>query len=58
MNKFQLSRHSLFLHAKAHSHLQYYLRLNDTLRAANQDAPRTAKVIKIRSGLTQRNRRS
>jgi len=58
MNKYNLSRDSLFLHVKAHSHLQYYLRLNDTLRAANQDAPRTAKVIEIRAGLTQRNRRS
>jgi len=58
MNKYNLSKDTLFLVAKAHSHLQYYLRLNDTLRAANQDTPRTAKVIKIRAGLTQRNHRS
>jgi hypothetical protein len=34
---------------KTHPHLQYYLKLADTRRAANQDWLRTAKVIKIRA---------
>jgi hypothetical protein len=39
----------LFVFAKTHPHLQYYLKLPDTRRAANQDWLRTAKVIKIRA---------
>jgi len=37
------------LYVKAHPHLQYYLRLHDTHRAANQDWLRTAQIIKIRT---------
>jgi len=44
-----LSRCRLFLYVKAHPHLQYYLRLHDTHRAANQDWLRTAQIIKIRT---------
>jgi len=49
MTEHVLSRCRLFLYVKAHPHLQYYLKLHDTHRAANQDWLRTAKVIKIRS---------
>jgi hypothetical protein len=37
-----------FWYVKTHPRLQYYLKLGDTHRAANQDWLRTAKVIKIR----------
>jgi hypothetical protein len=37
-----------FWYAKTHPHLQFYLKLRDTHRAANQDWLRTAKVIDIR----------
>ena len=39
----------LFVFVKTHPHLQYYLKLPDTRRAANQDWLRTAKVVKIRA---------
>jgi len=42
-------RGRLFVFVKTHPHLQYYLKLPDTRRAANQDGLRTAKVIKIRA---------
>jgi hypothetical protein len=44
-----LSSGRLFVFVKTHPHLQYYLKLPDTRRAANQDWLRTAKVIKIRA---------
>jgi hypothetical protein len=44
-----LLRGRLFVFVKTHPHLQYYLKLPDTRRAANQDWLRTAKVIKIRA---------
>ena len=39
----------LFVFVKTHPHLQYYLKLPDTRRAADQDWLRAAKVIKIRA---------
>jgi hypothetical protein len=44
-----LPRGRLLVFVKTHPHLQYYLKLPDTRRAANQDWLRTAKVIKIRA---------
>ena len=44
-----LPRGRLFVFVKTHPHLQYYLKLPDTRRAANQDWLRTAKIIKIRA---------
>jgi hypothetical protein len=44
-----LSGCRLFLYVKAHPHLQYYLKLHDTHRAANQDWLRTAQVVEIRA---------
>jgi hypothetical protein len=44
-----LPRGRLFVFVKTHPLLQYYLKLPDTRRAANQDWLRTAKVIKIRA---------
>jgi hypothetical protein len=40
-----------FWYAKTHPHLQFYLKLRDTHRAANQHWLRTAKVIDIRPAL-------
>jgi hypothetical protein len=37
-----------FWYVKTHPRLQFYLKLRDTRRAANQDWPRSAKVINIR----------
>jgi hypothetical protein len=41
-------RRLFFWYAKTHTHLQFYFKLHDTHRAANQDRVRTAKVIDIR----------
>jgi hypothetical protein len=41
-------RRLFFWYAKTHPHLQFYFKLHDTHRAANQDWLRTAKVIDIR----------
>jgi hypothetical protein len=41
-------RRLFFWYAKTHPHLQFYLKLRDTHRAANQDWLHTAKVINIR----------
>jgi len=49
MTKSLLPRCRLFVFVKTHPHLQHYLKLPDTRRAANQDWLRTAKVIKIRA---------
>ena len=49
MTKHLLPRCRLFVFVKTHRHLQYYLKLSDTRRAANQDWLRTAKIIKIRA---------
>jgi hypothetical protein len=49
MTEHVLPRCRLFVFVKTHPHLQYYLKLNDTRSAANQDWLRTAKVIKIRA---------
>jgi hypothetical protein len=49
MTEHVLPRCRLFVFVKTHPHLQYYLKLSDTRRAANQDRLRTAKVIKIRA---------
>lgn len=37
-----------FWYVKTHPHLQFFLKLRDTRRAANQDWLRTAKIIEIR----------
>jgi hypothetical protein len=42
------NRRLFFWYAKTHPHLQFYFKLRDTHRAANQDWLRTAKVIDIR----------
>jgi len=47
MTEHVLPRCRLFVFVKTHPYLQYYLKLPDTRRAANQDWLRTAKVIKI-----------
>ncbi len=49
MTEHVLPRCRLFVFAKTHAHLQYYLKLRDTRSAANQDWLRTAKVINIRT---------
>jgi len=49
MTEHILTRCKLFVFAKTHPHLQYYLKLSDTRSAANQDWLRSAKVIKIRA---------
>jgi hypothetical protein len=49
MNQHRSQKGRLFFwYAKTHPHLQYYLKLSDTHRAANQDWLRTAKVVNIR----------
>jgi hypothetical protein len=49
MTEYVLPACRLFVFVKTHPHLQYYLKLHDTRRAANQDRLRTAKVIKLRA---------
>ena len=48
MTEYDSPRRRLFFwYVKTHRHLQFYLKLRDTHRAANQDWLRTAKIIKI-----------